>query len=417
MRDSISVRFGEEQIDVNTADNKAFRVEPLTEQKFVVFQNGTEVETDTLKIRQGDKVVLKIDVVDGQVQIASNVKDINVTQDKTEQLTTKPSEVPNDRKQIQGTWKVIYSADSGRDMPQEQLKALRFTIKADSLVMDAGGRVSNITYKLDPTTSPKSIDLIDEGSMTPGIYELTGDVLRICINEDDGPRPTEFASQPNSVNDVLIMLHRVDTVAEQRAAKDAQFEGVWRVVFYQQDGRLIDHREDNKLEIELGVNQAVLRWYLGENEDQVATSIYRLTPGKSPGWLDSSSKDGKQGIYQVEGDVCTICLADERPTTFEAKPGATLITLRRDTSVLTVAAATALTLPGMRQLVGHRAADAPTVVAAQARPGTRPWADLIPSTQDAYEAIETWMGHVLQVEQGDSNREMIPSNFPVPVIY
>ncbi len=69
---SIAVSFGNERVDLRTAEGKTFRIEPGTEQRFIVFQDGAEVETNSLKLRRGQKIVLKIDVVDGQIQVASS---------------------------------------------------------------------------------------------------------------------------------------------------------------------------------------------------------------------------------------------------------------------------------------------------------------------------------------------------------
>jgi formylglycine-generating enzyme required for sulfatase activity/serine/threonine protein kinase len=69
---SVSVSFDDEAINVSTPDKKEFRVVPGTEQKFKIYQNGTEVETHTLTLRRGQKVVLKIDVVAGQLKIDSD---------------------------------------------------------------------------------------------------------------------------------------------------------------------------------------------------------------------------------------------------------------------------------------------------------------------------------------------------------
>jgi uncharacterized protein (TIGR03067 family) len=56
------------------------------------------------------------------------------------------------------------------------------------------------TVKLPPSRSPKAIDLIalngpQKGKTAPGIYQLKGDVLRVCLAMEDGQRPAEFPGQ------------------------------------------------------------------------------------------------------------------------------------------------------------------------------------------------------------------------------
>ena len=125
------------------------------------------------------------------------------------EFTRKEPAKENDIPNIQGTWQVTYSEDGGRIAPQEMLKELRFVIGEQNLTTEIGGQKSISTYKLDPSTNPKSIDLTENGRMKQAIYDLVGDTLRICIAESGEQRPTAFDSQPNSANDIVLILKRV----------------------------------------------------------------------------------------------------------------------------------------------------------------------------------------------------------------
>jgi uncharacterized protein (TIGR03067 family) len=62
-------------------------------------------------------------------------------------------------------------------------------------------------YHTDPFRKPKHFDLYDEKGkqlVTPGIYELNGDSLKICRGN---PRPTEFQTKPNDGR-MLFLLKR-----------------------------------------------------------------------------------------------------------------------------------------------------------------------------------------------------------------
>ena len=57
-----------------------------------------------------------------------------------------------------------------------------------------------MTFALDPTQEPKTIDLVlvTLGSAPArGIYEWTDDGLRICYSTGGVPRPTTFVTHPN----------------------------------------------------------------------------------------------------------------------------------------------------------------------------------------------------------------------------
>ena len=122
--------------------------------------------------------------------------------------TTEPS-TRSDDANIQGKWRVVFSEDSGRSAPPEALRDILFVITKDTMTMEVGGRKQESIYKLEPSTSPKSIDLTTNGQTKPGIYDLQGDTLRICLSEKSNVRPTAFDSQPDSVNDVVLIMKRI----------------------------------------------------------------------------------------------------------------------------------------------------------------------------------------------------------------
>ena len=72
----------------------------------------------------------------------------------------------------------------------------------------------NATYKLDPSSAPKRIDLIDTKSSrtVKGIYRLDGDDLKIVYDEgaEADRYPTDFLSEAGtSPNDRLLTLKRI----------------------------------------------------------------------------------------------------------------------------------------------------------------------------------------------------------------
>lgn len=116
---------------------------------------------------------------------------------------------PDDQANIQGHWRVVFAEDSGRASPQESLRDIRFVINQETMTMEFAGRKNESTYKLNPSTNPKSIDMTENGRTKLGIYDLQGNTLRICMSEDKPLRPTAFDSQPGSVNDLVLTLKRM----------------------------------------------------------------------------------------------------------------------------------------------------------------------------------------------------------------
>jgi uncharacterized protein (TIGR03067 family) len=112
-----------------------------------------------------------------------------------------------ERKRFQGTWRFI---SLERDQkPEEEFKKYTAVLKGDQWTVSAGDRIAAQTiFRLDPTKTPKTIDLIDidKGRIIRGIYSLEGDTLTVC-DRGEKERPTEFATKPDS-GLVLFVLKR-----------------------------------------------------------------------------------------------------------------------------------------------------------------------------------------------------------------
>jgi uncharacterized protein (TIGR03067 family) len=100
-----------------------------------------------------------------------------------------------------GTWKVVSTSSDGQTKPPEQIGDMRVIISGEQYTVAKGGQVvgrANMTA--DPTKQPKTIDLVvtegeKKGQVFPGIYELSGDTLRIAWSQ---PRPTEISDRAGS---------------------------------------------------------------------------------------------------------------------------------------------------------------------------------------------------------------------------
>jgi clostripain len=109
-----------------------------------------------------------------------------------------------DKDKVQGTWNAFSSEAGGKENPGAEAI---LTFKGDGFrVKQRDGTSPKGTFKLDPSTTPKSIDLkieeeSDDGKTTTvlGIYQLEGDKLTVCIGDPgSGDRPKEFATREGS---------------------------------------------------------------------------------------------------------------------------------------------------------------------------------------------------------------------------
>ncbi len=117
----------------------------------------------------------------------------------------KPATTDKDR--IQGLW-VARSMEKGtQPAPKEILAALKLEFAGDKIIAHGGPKPDEGRFTLRPKGRPKEIDLVRGDKVYPGIYELQGDVLTLCINDPGQERPTEFKTAAGS-EQVLLVLRR-----------------------------------------------------------------------------------------------------------------------------------------------------------------------------------------------------------------
>lgn len=127
-----------------------------------------------------------------------------------------------DRKALVGTWQVVSVDANGQKVPEEAIKDFQFIFTADSLTRKKGGKAeSGAGYRLDPSKSPKWIDMTGttdgKDRSIPALYELDGDTLKLCFRNDykskdgkpteDPKRPAKLEGGANSMQ-VLMVLRR-----------------------------------------------------------------------------------------------------------------------------------------------------------------------------------------------------------------
>jgi uncharacterized protein (TIGR03067 family) len=129
-----------------------------------------------------------------------------------------PDKVKKDLEKMQGTWQLVSIESGGVQLNHSpsfvKVKGERlFWVSDPKRGREIGtGR----RFKINPTTTPKAIDLDDvevraTGQSIPivveGIYEVDGDTLKLCLNRT-GERPKSFATKTEKGNVVLNVYKR-----------------------------------------------------------------------------------------------------------------------------------------------------------------------------------------------------------------
>ena len=111
-------------------------------------------------------------------------------------IATIAADVP-DAKSIEGTWLPAKAELGGRPMPAAVLKTISLKLTNGRYEVMADGHPDIGTYTLDPTTMPHGMMVIgtdgpNKGKTIPCIYELSGDILRICYDLSGKKQPADF---------------------------------------------------------------------------------------------------------------------------------------------------------------------------------------------------------------------------------
>lgn len=104
---------------------------------------------------------------------------------------------------FEGSWSLASGVIDGKPMAEAEVKRYKRTYKGDRWTFSQDGKILlEGQVKVDPTASPKTIDLtfVDpkdqkKGKLV-GIYELKGDEATHCLAGE--ARPAELRSEPGS---------------------------------------------------------------------------------------------------------------------------------------------------------------------------------------------------------------------------
>lgn len=122
------------------------------------------------------------------------------------------ADIEKELKKFQGTWTFESVEAGGKEQPAAEFKGMTVIFEGDKHTVKKGDEVIQVgTQKLDPSKSPKTLDVTmvegpNKGAVLLGIYEISGDTLKVCFDPEGKKRPTEFKSASGS--QIFVAVHK-----------------------------------------------------------------------------------------------------------------------------------------------------------------------------------------------------------------
>lgn len=126
----------------------------------------------------------------------------------------KDDAIKNDRKLLEGTWRIISLEANGNKSKDEDAK--KFTVVNGSdgkwSLRSEGNEIMKGTNTIDPTLKPKTIEITltegqDKGKSFLGIYELGEKTRKLCFAPVGKSRPIKFTSTASNEH-ILVTFER-----------------------------------------------------------------------------------------------------------------------------------------------------------------------------------------------------------------
>jgi uncharacterized protein (TIGR03067 family) len=253
-----------------------------------------------------------------------------------------------DQARLTGVWSFSLVKFNGQTRPEIPFPGNKMIISRDGrYVVVQGTRITRGSVKVDPTKTPKHYDFVvtsgpRKGLTAPGIYELAGDTLTICLPFLKQERPTELAAKEG--DGCLFQVFKREKEDVKQALVDAdrkELSGSWQAVAYALGGKKAPDTAMKDISLVFyadGKTKAI------RDGKVFIASTTKIDPTQIPATIDMTYSEGEGdlkgktalGIYKIEGNLLTICRSAPgrpRPAEFSSNPGSglTLMSYRKAT--------------------------------------------------------------------------------------
>jgi uncharacterized protein (TIGR03067 family) len=112
--------------------------------------------------------------------------------------TPREEGIRREHQRLEGTWSVVSAETGGTAIPPREFRDLKLTFKDGKFTARRGDEEPQEgTYTIDPGKTPREMDVTrgdgaGRGQKQVAIYQLAGNLLKICSCEAGAERPTSF---------------------------------------------------------------------------------------------------------------------------------------------------------------------------------------------------------------------------------
>lgn len=231
----------------------------------------------------------------------------------------------NDFAKLQGSWTLRSLVVDGQEMPPMG----GIEIDGDRFSVNGMGAEYSGTLEIDVSAKPKKFDLVftggpKAGTRNRGIYALTGDTWKICLNMSGKARPKSFTTKPGGGNafEVFVrgaFVEEPDVV--QVPSGEGELVGEWKMVTAYHSGHELDPA--TVVTARRVTTATHTTTYFGNKV--FLNAEYTTDSSPTPKHIDLKTKKGTQlGIYETDADTFKVCFAvpgQPRPIGFETRAG------------------------------------------------------------------------------------------------
>ena len=221
---------------------------------------------------------------------------------------------------LQGKWVLVevHQQDQIVKMTHENSGC---TITKDELILKVGTLAQNYQLHADPSTTPPQINTAlktDNGlQVSPGIYNIVGNQLRVCFAVPGSERPQGFSAHVGEPHFMWIFKRYIETPpftkntaptpaqSERLRLASDQLQGTWEIGSMEWDGRVFPGKVSGKIVIHGDKATS----FGGEKP---VTYSLEIDPNVKPAQLNllmtaDNELQIKQCIYKIEGETLVLC--------------------------------------------------------------------------------------------------------------